>query len=63
MKLSYKGIQDRAAWEAAGVALPNFDWREMVKSTEREPVWVHFGAGNIFHGFIARLQQSLLEQG
>lgn len=63
MKLSYEGIQDRALWEAAGVALPNFDWREMVKSTEKEPVWVHFGAGNIFRGFIARLQQSLLEQG
>lgn len=63
MKLSYKGIQDRAAWAAAGVALPNFDWCEMVKATEQTPVWVHFGAGNIFRGFIARLQQALLEQG
>ncbi|WMJ85105.1 mannitol dehydrogenase family protein [Oscillospiraceae bacterium LTW-04] len=63
MKLSYKGIQDRAQWQAAEVALPNFDWEKMVESTEKEPVWVHFGAGNIFRGFIARLQQSLLEQG
>ncbi|HWP50162.1 MAG TPA: mannitol dehydrogenase family protein [Clostridia bacterium] len=63
MKLSYKGIQNRAAWEAAGVALPSFDWHAMVEATEHTPVWVHFGAGNIFRGFIARLQQSLLEQG
>lgn len=63
MKLSHKGIQDRAPWEAAGVALPGFDWRKMAEATEQEPVWVHFGAGNIFRGFIAGLQQSLLEQG
>lgn len=63
MKLSYEGIQDRGSWEAAGVALPGFDWRKMAEATEKDPVWVHFGAGNIFRGFIARLAQSLLEQG
>ncbi len=63
MKLSYEGIQDRGPWEAAGVALPGFDWRKMAVATDKEPVWVHFGAGNIFRGFIARLAQSLLEQG
>lgn len=63
MKLSYAGIQDRAAWQAAGVALPDFDWKAMVAATEEAPTWVHFGAGNIFRGFIARLQQTLLEEG
>ena len=63
LNLNYQGIQDKAAWAAAGVTLPGYDWKEMVAATEAAPTWVHFGAGNIFRGFIARLQQSLLEQG
>ena len=27
------------------------------------PIWVHFGAGNIFRGFPARLQEELVEKG
>ncbi len=63
MKLSYQGIQDKAAFEAAGIALPKFDWQAMCAETEKNPVWVHFGAGNIFRGFIAVLQQRLLNEG
>ncbi len=63
MKLSYQGIQDRAAFEAAGIALPKFDWKAMCAETGKNPTWVHFGAGNIFRGFIAVLQQRLLDAG
>ena len=63
LNLNYQGLSDRAGWEAAQVTLPNFDWTQMCQSTEASPTWVHFGAGNIFRGFIARLQQSLLNQG
>ena len=63
MKLSYESIQDRAAWEAAGVALPTFDWKDMHAETERHPTWVHFGSGSLFRAFHAMLQQSLIEQG
>lgn len=62
MQLSYEGIQNKASWEAAGIALPRFDWNAMVDETNRTPTWVHFGAGNIFRGFIARLQQDLLNR-
>ena len=63
MKLTYQGIQDKAAFAAADIALPKFDWKEMCAATEKNPVWVHFGAGNIFRGFIAVLQQRLLNEG
>ena len=63
MKLSYQGIQDKTAFAAAGIALPKFDWQQMCAETEKAPVWVHFGAGNIFRGFIAVLQQRLLNAG
>lgn len=63
MELSYKGLEDRAAWEAAGVKLPAYNMAEMARATRQEPIWVHFGSGNIFRGFIAQLQQHLLNMG
>ena len=63
MILNYNGIQNRAAWESAGVRLPKHDWKAMCAETAENPVWVHFGAGNIFRIFIAGLQQRLLDQG
>ncbi|MBD5133177.1 MAG: mannitol dehydrogenase family protein [Clostridiales bacterium] len=63
MKLCYEGLKARSAWEQANVKPPAFDWEEMRAQTEKAPTWVHFGAGNIFRGFVAKLQQDLLEQG
>ena len=63
MKLNYNGLKDVKAWEAAGVQLPKHDWKAMVEETERNPIWVHFGAGNIFRIFTAGLQQRLLDAG
>ena len=51
MKLCKAGLSD-AAWKQAGVKLPEFDIDKMRAATEESPVWVHFGAGNIFRGFI-----------
>ncbi len=63
LHLNYEGIKNRAAWTAADITLPNYDWSNMCAATKETPTWVHFGAGNIFRGFIAGLQQSLLNQG
>ena len=63
MRLNYQGLQDKRAWENIGVVLPKYDWRKVCAATDDNPVWLHFGAGNIFRGFIAGLQSCLLDEG
>ena len=48
MKVSLESLKDRAGWEKAGVRLPQYDVEAMRKKTKEAPIWVHFGAGNIF---------------
>ena len=63
MELTLNGIKNKEEFEKAGIKLPSFDIEKMRKNTGENPVWIHFGAGNIFRGFIAVLQQKLLDEG
>ncbi|MHB8062168.1 MAG: mannitol dehydrogenase family protein [Ruminiclostridium sp.] len=63
MKLNRKAIKNYSLWQPADIQLPKFDHAQMVLETREKPTWVHFGAGNIFRGFIAGLQQTLLDLG
>lgn len=63
MKLTRDGIKDRAAWEKAEVTLPNYDVESACEKAVKEPVWVHFGIGNIFRVFIGGIADGLLEKG
>ncbi|MBI9094909.1 MAG: mannitol dehydrogenase family protein [Sphaerochaeta sp.] len=62
MKLTAQALQHKTPWEEKGFTLPSFDRQEMITNTMQNPTWVHFGAGNIFRGFPAALQQTLLEE-
>lgn len=61
--LNKQNIKDSGAWNKADIELPKFDFEKMCAATSENPTWVHFGSGNIFRGFIAMLQQSLLNTG
>lgn len=63
MYLTVEGLKDRQAWEKLGISVPGYDRQAVAEATKKAPVWVHFGAGNIFRGFIANLQEELLEKG
>lgn len=64
MKLNLDSIRNEtAAWEKAGVKLPKFDVAAVRAETAANPEWIHFGAGNIFRGFIGSISQRLVEGG
>ncbi len=63
LKLKKEELKDSAQWEDVGIKPPQFDYQNLIDNTKENPEWVHFGAGNIFRAFIARLQQELLNQG
>ena len=63
MELTLKGIRNAADWEAAGIALPSFEPEAVYAETRRNPVWVHFGIGNIFRVFIGSIADRLIREG
>lgn len=63
MKLNLDGIKDYAAWKEAGIVLPHYDVEKIAANTRKSPVWVHFGAGNIFRIFIGGLADELIGKG
>lgn len=63
MKLGLADLKNRQVWEEKGYQLPKFDIERVRDRTKKEPIWIHFGAGNIFRAFPAVLQQTLLERG
>ncbi len=63
MRLHEYMDRDRALWSAAGIRLPDYAWRDVRRATVDAPVWLHFGAGNLFRGFIAPLSDTLVRKG
>ena len=63
MKLTREGIRDRAAWQAAGFELPEYDVEAAAALAVSAPKWVHFGIGNIFRIFIGGIADALMNAG
>ena len=60
MKLN---LSDLAAAGWGEIALPKYNIGAVRENTRVNPTWLHFGAGNIFRGFISSLQDALLNEG
>ena len=63
MKLTMDGISKSEPWEKAGICLPGYSVEAAAQQARKEPVWVHFGIGNIFRVFIGGIADGLLEEG
>ncbi|WP_319415539.1 hypothetical protein [Marispirochaeta aestuarii] len=64
MKLTLEGLtKNIPQWKAGGYQLPKYDIEKVRAATLASPVWVHFGSGNIARGYLAMLQQRLLDAG
>jgi fructuronate reductase len=61
--LNLEALEDRDAWEERGIKLPSYPIREVRDDSLDSPRWLHFGAGNIFKMFPARIQDELLDCG
>ena len=63
MRLNDKELENRALWVEKGYKLPEYDRGKIRKNTHKAPVWVHFGAGNLFRAFQAKALQEVLNMG
>ena len=63
MELTLQGLKNTELWKKAGIKLPQYNIESVVESTKKSPVWVHFGAGNIFRIFIGGIANTLIEKG
>ena len=62
LKLNYESLKDKSNWEKIGVSLPNYDIKELSEKTKQNPIWVHFGIGNIFRIFIGGIADQLISE-
>ncbi len=53
----------KSGCRAAGYSCPHYDVDAMRERTEQNPVWIHFGAGNIFRAFHAAAMERMLNAG
>ena len=63
MKLSEIKNGASPEWAQKGYELPTFDIEAVRAKTHESPVWVHFGAGNIFRAFPAAILNEALNSG
>lgn len=57
-----ESLSKKKEFKEIGIEVPNYDYQELVKRTADNPIWVHFGGGNLFRAFHSVLQQKLVNQ-
>jgi fructuronate reductase len=63
VKLTDDYLTMAAEFNKAGITVPQFDQQAAVQAAKTDPIWVHFGGGNLFRCFHAGIAQTLLNTG
>ncbi|MFC6259596.1 mannitol dehydrogenase family protein [Levilactobacillus fujinensis] len=63
VRLTDDYLKNAAAFTKAGITVPKFDQAKAKQAAQEAPVWVHFGGGNLFRCFHAKVAQDLLNTG
>jgi Mannitol-1-phosphate/altronate dehydrogenases len=63
VKLNDDYLNNKAAFEQAGIKVPTYDQAKIKQATADHPRWVHFGGGNLFRAFHAAIANTLIEKG
>ena len=62
--LSLKNWQDhKGEFDVAGIQLPGNDVEAARAAGTKQPVWIHFGGGNLYRAFHAEIAQDLMDEG
>ena len=62
MKLNINNLNSKTFWKDSAIEIPKYNINQIRKNTNEKPTWLHFGAGNIFRGFIAAVADKLLNE-
>lgn len=61
---SIKHWQDnRDACNQRGIKLPKFDTSAVKEAGKKQPLWIHFGGGNLYRAFHAAVAQDIIDAG
>ena len=63
MKLNQDILANLQVLQEKSYAVPLFDLGRVKENTASNPIWLHFGPGNIFRAFLCRAHQQLLDHG
>jgi fructuronate reductase len=63
MKITEDYLIQRETFDAVNIMVPNFDPKIVRNNTKNNPEWVHFGGGNLYRCFHAKVAQDLINAG
>jgi fructuronate reductase len=54
---------EKSEFTKQGIELPKFDVTSIRETGKKQPIWIHFGGGNLFRAYHAAIAQNMLDNG